>query len=77
MCASLRAIVRLPLLGVVRQNKEHVGEHDAYVGLTGRAVNMHRIPYMTVFGDFLAKKTVYTPYIYGSGQPYAYLMRNV
>jgi len=26
--------------------------------------------YDRIFGDFPAKKTVYTPYIYGSGQPY-------
>jgi hypothetical protein len=25
-----------------------------------------------IFGDFPAKNTVYTPYIYGSGQPYVY-----
>jgi len=32
-----------------------------------RTVYIHRI-----FGDFPAKNTVYTPYIYGSGQPYIY-----
>jgi len=33
-------------------------------------IYMHRIwPYI---GDFPAKKTVYKPYIYGSGQPYMY-----
>ena len=26
-----------------------------------------------VFSDYPAKNTVYTPYVYGSGQPYAYL----
>jgi hypothetical protein len=26
--------------------------------------------YDRIFGDFPAKNTVYTPYIYGSGQPY-------
>ena len=25
-----------------------------------------------IFGDFPAKNTVYTPYIYGPGQPYIY-----
>jgi len=28
--------------------------------------------YDRIFGDFPAKNTVYTPYIYGSGQPYLY-----
>ena len=28
--------------------------------------------YDRIFGDFLAKNTVYTPYIYGSAQPYIY-----
>jgi hypothetical protein len=27
--------------------------------------------YDRIFGDFPAKNTVYTPYAYGSGQPYA------
>jgi len=27
--------------------------------------------YDRIYGDFPAKNTVYTPYIYGSGQPYA------
>jgi hypothetical protein len=27
--------------------------------------------YDRIFGDFPAKITVYTPYIYGSGQPYS------
>ena len=35
----------------------------SYVGLA-RTVYIHRI-----FGDFPAKNTVYTPYIYGYGQP--------
>jgi hypothetical protein len=30
--------------------------------------------YDHIFGDFPAKNTVYTPYIYGSGQPYVYSM---
>jgi hypothetical protein len=30
--------------------------------------------YDRIFGDFPAKNTVYTPYIYGSGQPYLYTM---
>ena len=29
--------------------------------------------YDRIVGDFPAKNTVYTPYIYGSGQPYIYL----
>ena len=28
--------------------------------------------YDRIFGDFPAKNTVYTPYIYGSVQPYMY-----
>jgi len=38
-----------------------------YVGLA-RTVYIHRI-----FGDFPAKNTVHTPYIYGSGQPHVYV----
>jgi len=37
--------------------------YPSYLGLA-RTVYIHRI-----FGDFPAKNTVYTPYIYGSGQP--------
>jgi hypothetical protein len=29
--------------------------------------------YDRIFGGFPAKNTVYTPYIYGSGQPYIYV----
>jgi hypothetical protein len=32
---------------------------------------MHTV-YDRIFGDFPAKNTVYTPYIYGSGQPYSF-----
>ena len=38
-----------------------------YVGLA-RTVFIH-----CVFGEIPAKNTVYTPYIYGSGQPYIYV----
>ena len=39
------------------------------VGLA-RTVCIHRIcVYDRIFGDFPAKNTVHTPYIYGSGQP--------
>jgi hypothetical protein len=42
-----------------------------YLGLA-RTVHIHT-PYMTdIFDDFLARITVYTPYIYGSGQPAVY-----
>jgi hypothetical protein len=43
-----------------------------WLGLA-RTIYMHRIwPYICcgAFGDFPNKSTVYTPYIYGSGQPY-------
>jgi len=33
---------------------------------------IHNTIYDCIFGDFPAKNTVYTPYIYGSGQPYLY-----
>jgi hypothetical protein len=29
--------------------------------------------YDRVFGDFPARNTIYTPYMYGSGQPYKYV----
>jgi len=37
-------------------------------------VGQNRIytPYDRILLDFPAKNTVYTPYIYGSGQPYTY-----
>jgi len=41
--------------------------YNKLLGLT-RTVYIHRI-----FGDFQAKNTVCTPYIYGSGQPYKLL----
>ena len=44
-----------------------------WLGLA-RTIYMHRIwPYICcgAFGDFPNKSTVYTPYIYGSGQPYS------
>jgi len=30
------------------------------------------VVYNRIFGDFLAKNAVYTPYFYGSGQPYKF-----
>jgi len=39
---------------------------DSYIGLA-RTVYKH-----CIFGEFPAKITVYTPYIYVSGQPYSY-----
>jgi len=39
-----------------------------YVGL---ARTLTYTVYDRIFGEFPAKNTVYTPYIYGSGQPYA------
>jgi len=44
--------------------------HTVYVGLA-RTVYIHRI-----FGDFQAKNTVCTPYIYGSGQPYVFTIES-
>jgi hypothetical protein len=41
-----------------------------YIGLA-RIVNIYTV-YDRIFGDFPAKNTVYTPYIYGSGQPCIY-----
>ena len=40
-----------------------------YVGL---ARTLTYTVYDRIFGEFPAKNTVYTPYIYGSGQPYAW-----
>jgi len=39
-------------------HKNRVGQNRIYT------------PYDRIFDDFPAKNTVYTPYIYGSGQPY-------
>jgi len=41
-----------------------------YIGLA-RTIYIYTV-YDRIFGDFPAKNTVYTPYIYGSGQPYRY-----
>jgi hypothetical protein len=43
-----------------------VGQNRIYIYIY---VYIHRI-----FGDYQAKNTVCTPYIYGSGQPYVYLI---
>jgi hypothetical protein len=39
---------------------------NIYIGLA-RTVYIHRI--RPIFGEFPAKNTIYTPYIYGSGHP--------
>jgi len=36
-----------------------------------RTVYIYTVYDRGIYGDFPAKNTVYTPYIYGSGQPYA------
>jgi len=41
--------------------------HRTCVGLA-RTVHIHTV-YDRIFGHLPAKKTVYTPYLYGSGQP--------
>jgi len=38
----------------------------------GLARTVYHTVYDRIFGGFPAKNTVYTPYIYGSGQPYVY-----
>ena len=41
-----------------------------YIGLA-RTVYIYTV-HDRMYGDFPAKNTVYTPYIYGYGQPYIY-----
>ena len=43
---------------------------DTFVGLA-RTVYIYTV-YDRIFGDFPARNTVYTPYIYGSGKPYTF-----
>jgi len=44
-------------------------DYPVFLGLA-RTVYIH--VYDRIFGDFSAKVTVHTPYIYGSGQPYVF-----
>ena len=64
--ASIRLNTHVSELKVINisTSTKHVGVLHTCIGLA-KAIYIHRI-----FGDFPAKNTVYTPYIYGSGQPY-------
>jgi hypothetical protein len=55
-----------------RKEEMHYKKSKRKLGVRTSRVGHNRIyaPYMTVFGDFPADNIVYTPHIYGSGQPY-------
>jgi len=43
----------------------------SYIGLA-RIIYIYTV-YDRIFGEFPAKNTIYTTYLYGSGQPYLYM----
>jgi hypothetical protein len=49
----------------------HDAAHKAHIYRLARLVYIYTV-YDRIFGEFPAQNTVYTPYIYGSGQPYTY-----
>jgi len=66
---------RVQFLGV--STKQQAGAGHIYVGLSRTVHTYMCTVYDRMFGTIPAKNTVYTPYVYGSGQPYintAYLL---
>jgi len=68
---------------IIRSNSKNT---DIYVINTiRRIIRLRRmthpwcicIVYDRIFGDFPAKNTVYTPYVYGSGQPYNFWRKEI
>jgi hypothetical protein len=52
----------------------HLKPGAIFLHYPGLARTVYDTLYMTVYCDFPVKNAVYTPYIYGSGQPYIFLI---
>jgi hypothetical protein len=71
-CKNCKCHARMPRTSTTPNDSLMSNERWVYLA---RTVNMHRnirSVYDHIFCNFPANNTVYTPYIYGSGQPYTW-----